>query len=167
MPNLFAKSFDEDLNQKDDPLFLYNKSLFVAMEDVPNARIARYWAPGVAINAHPGDDSQAMQFALAENCRFYRLKVLGGAVGDYIKVVEDAPNGTIEALQLDDPTSSLVTNVTHNRVFTSNPATETQYEQGWTEWKRLSQDPELPPLRRLGFEASTNALDYIILMEGF
>ncbi len=139
---------------------------YVADVGLPNARSNRYFAPGAALNAHPGDDTQCITFFQFENIRFYRLKLTGGAVGDYFKYTEDAVNGTQEALQLDDPTSSASTNVPHQRLYTSNPDAESVYDQGWTDWKAINYDASLPSLSRLGFEASTNATDYKLYMEG-
>lgn len=101
----------------------------------------------------PGNDTFSVSFASTENVRRYRVLVVGGAAGDYVKVAEDAANAAQAAAWLADPASSASTDVEHARVY-AVPAGTIATNQHWSEWKELSKDPSDVSLARLDFLAS-------------
>lgn len=101
-------------------------------------------------NSHPADESaHKVTWNQSENVRRYRILPIGGtghhggAAGDYIRVVEDAPNGAIADAFLAEA---------------SAPATDVEYwvaqVNQWSEWKELSKSDDDASLSRLDFEAS-------------
>ncbi len=137
----------------------------VADVGIPTARNNQSVAPGVAINSHPGDDSQAFIWPEADNVRAYRIRVTGGAVGDYIKVCEDAVNGVQAAAWLGVAVGTSPTNLDYEKYLTADNAIASQRDAGWSEWNYLSSDPDDLPLTRLDYEASSAAADFLIEVE--
>ena len=137
----------------------------VADVGIPTTRNNQSVAPGAAINSHPGDDSQAFIWSEADNVRAYRVRVTGGAVGDYIKICEDAVNGVQAAAWLSVAAGASATKLDYQKYLTADNATPSQREEGWSEWNYLSPDPDDLPLTRLDYESSSAATDFEIEVE--
>ena len=138
---------------------------YIADIGVPTTRNNQSVAPGAAINSHPGDDSQAFIWTEADNVRAYRIRVTGGAVGDYIKICEDAVNGVQAAAWLGVSVGTTPTSLDYEKYLTADNATPSQRDNGWSEWNYLSPNPDDLPLTRLDYEASSAATDFVIEVE--
>lgn len=149
-----------------EKIYSSDNTLHTADIGIIGQRHNRYFAPGAAMNTHPGDDTRCVTWTQQENVRRYRIYVEGGSAGDYIKVTEDAPDGAAAALWLDDPTSSATEDVEHWRQYTANPTSATTVQTaGWSEWREMSKHPSDISLSRLDFEASSASTDFTIFVE--
>jgi len=101
----------------------------------------------------PGNDTFSMSFTSVENVRRYRVLVIGGAAGDYVKVAEDAANQAQAAAWLADPASSASTDVEHSRVY-AIPTGTIAPNNYWSEWRELSKYSNDLSLSRLDFLGS-------------
>lgn len=103
----------------------------------------------------PGNDNFSVTFTQQEDVRRYRVLVVGGADGDFVKVVEDAVNEAQAEVWLANPSSSQTADVEHRRVYTSTPDANGSFIPLWSEWFELSKDVKDLSLSRLDFLAST------------
>lgn len=101
----------------------------------------------------PGNDTFSVTWTQAENVRRYRVLVLGGADGDYVKVCEDAVNEAQAEAWLTTAVSTS-TDLEHFRVYTSTPDAAGSFIPLWSDWQEMSKDPSDLSLSRLDFLAS-------------
>lgn len=143
---------DNNGDSREINIEVLDKTLFIADVGIISQRHNRYLS-GIT-STYPGDDTFSVIWTQAENVRRYRILVVGGADGDYVKVTEDAPNFTVEGNWLADPGSNRDIDVEHFRVYTSTPDAAGSFIPLWSEWQELSKDPDDDSLSRLGFLAS-------------
>lgn len=127
-------------------------ALCVAEQGIVSQRHNRFISGVTA--TWPGDDSFSVLFTQLQNVRRYRVLVIGGAAGDFVKVSEDAVNEAQEEAWLTEPTSNSYSDVEHFRVY-AVPQGVVVDDSNWSEWMELSKNPKDISLSRLGFLASS------------
>jgi hypothetical protein len=133
-----------------------------ASEPAPNTRHNRYLDLTATAGTWPGDDSFAVTFTQNENVRRYRVRAFCATAGNHIRWVEDAVNeAQAESWLTASDGSDGSADVEYMRVFSFGVQSATTGADGWSEWKELSVDPDLPSLSRLDFLGSADEQMYV------
>jgi len=103
----------------------------------------------------PDNDTFSITWEPSEAVSRYRVKVRGGAAGDYVKVVEDAANEAQAGAWLTTATSSATVDVEYIIQETSNPVSATIMGGLWSEWQEFPEGDYLSRLDFLGSAAGT------------
>lgn len=116
-------------------------------------------------NIWPGNENFSVTFSVPENVRRYRVAVLGGVNGEYVKVAEDAMIEEVAEQLLQDAVSSIASDVEYDTYYTSTPASGQNFKLNWSNYKELSKSDLDQPLRSLHFLGSS-AGPFTILIDG-
>ena len=105
----------------------------------------------------PGDETYKVTFTQEENVRRYRVRTESATADSILKITEDGVNEAQAEAWLTDASSSASADVmywrAHNALLTT---AATNRDEGWSEWKELSKDPNDLSLSNLYFLGDTN-----------
>ena len=105
----------------------------------------------------PGDETYKGTFTQDENVRRYRVRSESATADSILKITEDAVNEAQAEVWLADASSSASADVMYWRAHNALLSTATtNKDNGWSEWKELSKDPNDLSLSNLYFLGDTN-----------